>query len=104
MSERESKTTAERLSEFVGRLSGVKDLVHVRMSFVRNSGDPASSHCCSGYGGFGKVFSEARKKNWQEVGQGNSSEETREQSDESHAVSNTAEWVERSALTERKWS
>ena len=55
--------------------------------------------CCwpllSNNGGFGEAFSEAQ--NWrQEVGQVNSSEEACEQS------SDTAEWVERSDLTERK--
>ena len=48
-------------------------------------------------GGFGEVFNEAQ--NWRQgVGQVNSSEEACEQS------SNTAEWVERSDLTERKLS
>jgi hypothetical protein len=49
----------------------------------------------SNNGGFGEAISEAQ--NWQqEVGQVNSSEEACEQS------SDTAEWVERSDLTERK--
>jgi hypothetical protein len=70
------------------------------MSFVRNSGHtgfrgPVAGHCLSDNGGFGEVISEAQ--NWRQgVGQVNSSEEACEQS------SNTAEWVERSDLTERK--
>ena len=39
--EGEGKTTVKHFSELAGWLSGVVDLVHVRMSFVRNSGDPA---------------------------------------------------------------
>jgi len=37
LSEGESNTTITRYCKCDGRLSGVVDLVHVRMSFVRNS-------------------------------------------------------------------
>ena len=57
--------------------------------------------CCwpllSNNGSFGEVFNEAQNRR-QGIGQVNSSEEACEQS------SNTAEWVERSDLTERKLS
>ncbi|MCH7742109.1 MAG: hypothetical protein IIB71_05545 [Proteobacteria bacterium] len=54
--------TDKRSSEVVGWFSGVLDLVHVRMSFVRNSGDPVTGQCITGTGDFGEVFIEAQNK------------------------------------------
>ena len=63
--------------------------------FCAELGRSCSGPLLSNNGGFGEAISEAQ--NWQqEVGQVNSSEEACEQS------SDTAEWVERSDLTERK--
>jgi len=43
-----------RIGEHGDRFSGVVDLVHVWMSFVRNSGDPVVGHGQFGHGSFGE--------------------------------------------------
>ena len=72
LSGEEGKTTTKRISELVGWLFAVVDLVHVRMSFVRNSG---------------KIIVVKKLANKVTI---------------NHVVSNTTESVERSVLTESK--